>query len=173
MNGLRYVLAIIDDLSIFTWVYFLKKKSEVFEKFKDFKAFAEIATRRKIKSLKSDNGGEYTKSELLYICVENGINIQHIVPYTPQENSVAERKKRALKEMTTSILEYKYLDANMWVEAMNFVAYIQNRVPYSFSNPNVFNLMLFGSTRWARIPLDKRKYLEPQSVECIVIGYDE
>ena len=56
---------------------------------------------------------------------------------------------------------------------MNFVAYIQNRVPYSFSNPDVSNLMLFGSTRWARIPLDKRKYSEPQSVECIVIGYDE
>ena len=97
MNGLRYVLAVIDYLSIFTWVYFLKKKSQVFEKFKDLKAFVEIATRRKIKSLRSDNGGEYTKSELLYICVENGINIQHIVPYTPQQNSVVERKKRALK----------------------------------------------------------------------------
>ena len=31
MNGLRYVLAVIDYLSIFTWVYFLKKKSKVFK----------------------------------------------------------------------------------------------------------------------------------------------
>ena len=33
------------------------------------------------------------------------------------------------------------------------------------------NLSVFGS--WARIPLNKRKYLEPQSVECILIGYAE
>ena len=35
------------------------------------------------------------------------------------------------------------------------------------------NLRVFGSTSWARIPLDKRKYLEPQSVECILITYAE
>ena len=35
------------------------------------------------------------------------------------------------------------------------------------------NLRVFGSTAWARIPLDKRKYLEPQSIECIFIGYCE
>ena len=58
MNGSRYFLTFIDDLSRFTWVYFLKKKSEVFEKFKDFKASVETATGRNIKALRSNNGGE-------------------------------------------------------------------------------------------------------------------
>ena len=46
MSGSRYVLTFIDDLSISPWVYFLKKKSEVLEKFIDFKASVETATRR-------------------------------------------------------------------------------------------------------------------------------
>ena len=32
---------------------------------------------------------------------------------------------------------------------------------------------IFGSRAWAHIPTDKRKDLEPQSVECIFVGYPE
>ena len=61
MNGSRHVLTFIDDMSRFTWVYFLKKKSEVLENFIDFKASIENATRRKIKYLIYDNRGEHIK----------------------------------------------------------------------------------------------------------------
>jgi hypothetical protein len=40
-----------------TWVYFLKSKDEVFSKFKEFKALIENISERKIKILRSDNGG--------------------------------------------------------------------------------------------------------------------
>ena len=33
------------------------------------------------------------------------------------------------------------------------------------------NLRVFGSTAWARIPLDKRRALQLQSIECMFIGY--
>ena len=33
------------------------------------------------------------------------------------------------------------------------------------------NLRVFGSTAWARISHDKRKYFQTQSVECFFIGY--
>jgi hypothetical protein len=42
------------------WVYFLKSKYEVLGKFKVFKALVENLSERKIKILRSDNGGEYT-----------------------------------------------------------------------------------------------------------------
>ena len=35
------------------------------------------------------------------------------------------------------------------------------------------NLRVFGSIAWDGIPLDKRNSLQPQSVECILIGYAE
>ena len=55
-----YFTTFIDDYSRKTWIYFLKKKDEVFSKFKEFKALVENSTNRKIKVLRSDNGGEYT-----------------------------------------------------------------------------------------------------------------
>jgi hypothetical protein len=37
----------------------------------------------------------------------------------------------------------------------------------------VSHFRIFGSRAWAHIPTDKRKALEPQSVECIFVGYPE
>jgi hypothetical protein len=53
-------MLIIDDYTRMTWVYFLKEKSEAFEKLKAFKAYVENETNLKIKCLRSDNGGEFT-----------------------------------------------------------------------------------------------------------------
>jgi hypothetical protein len=55
--GYVYYLSFIDDYSRKTWVYFLKSKYEVFNKFKEFKALIENLSERKIKILRSDNGG--------------------------------------------------------------------------------------------------------------------
>jgi hypothetical protein len=41
LAGARYIFTFIDDFSRFTWVFFLKNKNLVFEKFKEFWAFAE------------------------------------------------------------------------------------------------------------------------------------
>ena len=46
-------------------VFFIKKKSEVLEKFIELKALIENASRKKIKILRYDNGGEYVSNELL------------------------------------------------------------------------------------------------------------
>ena len=73
MNGSRYVLNFIDDFSRYTWVFFIKKKSEVCEKFTKLKALIENASGQNIKILRSDNGGEYVSNELLHICSQSGI----------------------------------------------------------------------------------------------------
>lgn len=53
----RYFLMFTDDYSHFSWVYFLKFKSETFENFKKFKALVENQSGNKIKSLRTDRGG--------------------------------------------------------------------------------------------------------------------
>jgi hypothetical protein len=60
LSGYVYYVSFIDDYSPNTWVYFLKSKYEVFGKFKEFKALIENLSKRKIKILRSYNGGEYT-----------------------------------------------------------------------------------------------------------------
>ena len=78
------------------------------------------------------------------------------------------------------MLETKSLAENLWAEAMNSSVYIHNRVPHSFvkgKTPfeeyfghklDVSNLRVFGSTAWARIPLDKRRDLQPQRIKCML-----
>ena len=122
MNGSRYLLTFIDDFSRYTWVFFIKKKSEVCEKFTELKALIENASSQNIKILRYKNGGEYFNNDLLHICSQSGIQVQHSVPYTPQQNGVAERKNRSLKEMTTCMLESKKLPTNLWDEAMHAAA---------------------------------------------------
>ena len=41
LSGFEYYITFIDDFSRNTWIYFLKAKGEVFEKFKEFKALIE------------------------------------------------------------------------------------------------------------------------------------
>ena len=70
-TGLHYVMVFVDDFSRFTWVYFLKHKSEALSKFVQFKEQVEkefglsikcLHTKEfglSIKCLRTDNGGEY------------------------------------------------------------------------------------------------------------------
>ena len=45
--------------------------------------------------------------------------------------------------------------------------------PILETNPDVSNFRVFGSIAWAEIPHDKRKDLQPKSIECLFIGYIE
>eukprot|EP00253_Pinus_taeda_P008546 PITA_08546 len=111
--------------------------------------------------------------------------MQHTVPYTPQQNGVAERKNRTLKEMANCMLQSKGLSLSFWAEAINCANYIINRTPtkvlknitpeeaWSSIKPDVSHFRIFGSEAWAHIPDEKHKALEPKSEKCTFVGYSE
>ena len=76
----------------------MKAKSEVFEKFKELKALIENLSDKKIKTLRSNNGGEYTSKEFEAFWKDVGINRELTTPCNPQQNGVAERKNRTIME---------------------------------------------------------------------------
>jgi hypothetical protein len=49
-----YCVSFIDYFSRNTWIYFLRKKSEVFDKFKEFKALVENQIDKKIKVFRTN-----------------------------------------------------------------------------------------------------------------------
>jgi hypothetical protein len=106
-SGAKYALTFIDDFSRRSWVYFLKYKSEVFATFKTFKDFVEKQSSLSIKKLCTDNGGEYVNQAFKDFCREHGIQHQHFVPYTPQQNGIVERKNQTLKEMENYMIQSK------------------------------------------------------------------
>ena len=60
----RYFVSFIDDYMRHTWIYFIARKSEVFDCFRNLKGFVETETERKIKCLRSDGGKEYFSGQL-------------------------------------------------------------------------------------------------------------
>jgi transposase InsO family protein len=181
----RFVLIFVDDFSCFTWIYFLRKKSEVFQHLKDFKSLVETQSRKKIKVLRTDNRGEYVNHDIHSLFHEVGIQLQHTVPYTSQQNGVAEQKNRSLKEMASCMLHAKSLPQRLWAKELKCATYIQNisphrsvkdKTPYEAWNDlksEVSHFCIFGSRAWAWIPFEKRKELDPQSIECIFVGYPD
>ena len=63
LEGELYFMLLIDDYTRMTWVCFHKKKLEAFNYFKIFKEMVENETDLKIKTLRSNNGGEFTSNE--------------------------------------------------------------------------------------------------------------
>ncbi|KAL7372232.1 hypothetical protein ABVT39_012552 [Epinephelus coioides] len=93
IGGAKYFVTFIDDYSRCCKVYFLKQKSEVFSKFKEFEKTFSNECGQKVTRLRTDNGGEYTSSEFQEYLKAQGIHHEMTVPHTPQQNGVAERKK--------------------------------------------------------------------------------
>jgi transposase InsO family protein len=99
-----YYVSFIDDFSRNTWIYFLKKKYEFFEKFKEFKALVENHIEKIIKASRMDNGGEFDENEFEEFCKKSGIARKNTTQYTPQQNGVAERMNRTLIEKARCML---------------------------------------------------------------------
>lgn len=68
-----------------------------------YKNEVENQLNKNIKVLKSDRGGEY-ESPFGEFCLQHGVVHQTTTPYSPQQNGVAERKNRILKEMINAML---------------------------------------------------------------------
>ena len=104
LSGYVYYVSFIDDFSRKTWIYFMKNKDEVFSKFKEFKALIENHTEKKIKTFRSDNGGEFTSNEFKDLCKESRNKREFSTPYNPQQNGVAKRKNRIIMEAARAML---------------------------------------------------------------------
>jgi transposase InsO family protein len=144
----KYFLTFIDDFSKCTWAYFLKLKSKVFDKFLAYKALVENQSGHQIQRLRIDNGGKYVHNNFTSYCTTHGIQMQHSVPYTPQQNGVAKRKNRTLKEMANCMIQSKELSLKHWEEAINYANYIVNHTP----TKDLKNITLEES--WTKIKLD-------------------
>ena len=124
LGGGEYFVTFIDDHSRKTWIYFLKTKDEVFDRFREFKALVENLTRKKIEVLRSDNGGEYTDKEFKEFCASEDIRREWKTPYNPEHNGVAERKNRTIVGAAKAMLYDQDLPRFLWAEACNTTVYI-------------------------------------------------
>ncbi|GKF63223.1 retrotransposon protein, putative, ty1-copia subclass, partial [Tanacetum coccineum] len=82
-----------------------------------------------IKSLHSNRGGEYMSQEFLDHLKDHGIIAYRTPPYTPQHNSVSERRNKTLLDMVQSMMSQTTLPKSFWDYALKTAARILNMVP--------------------------------------------
>jgi transposase InsO family protein len=90
--GERWFITFIDGFSCCTWLYLLKRKSDVFSAFKDFYALLCNQYDAKVKIFRSDNGTEYVNNEFDCFLFANGIIHQTTCVNTSAQNGIAEKK---------------------------------------------------------------------------------
>jgi hypothetical protein len=185
LNGYLFYVLFIDDHSKKTWIYFLKNKDGVLAKFQEFKAQVENLTRRKIKVLRSDNGGEYTSKEFVSFCLEVGIKRELTVLYNSQQNGVTERKNITIIEATKAMIHDQSLPMTLWAEACMTTLYVQNRSPHQILKnitpeeaftkvkPQIGHFIIFGCPMYLHVPKEKRSKLEPSGRKGTFVGYNE
>ena len=118
-GGKRWFVTFIDDYSRRVWMYCMRNKNEVLQIFLEWKKMVENQTDRKIKRLRSDNGGEYTYGPFLKVCEDEGIVRHFTVPGKPQQNGVAETMNQMLIEKVRCTLFQAGLSKTFWAEALN------------------------------------------------------
>ena len=89
-----------------------------------YKALVEKQSRHQIQRLRTDNGGEYVNNNFTNYYTTQGIQMQHIVSYAPQQNGVAEKNNHTLKEIPNCMIQYKGLSPPLLGKVINCANYI-------------------------------------------------
>lgn len=183
-DGDKYFATFIDDWTRFTVVFLLRSKDEVAGCFKQYEAEMTAKFGVKISRLRTDNGGEYVGKELRSFCKDKGIKMEYTVPYTPEQNGVAERMNRTLEEKARSMLFDSDVDRSFWGEAVQTAAFLTNRSPatalgekitpfemWEKRKPDVSKLRVFGSLAYCHIPKERQRKLDEKTWKGVFIGY--
>ncbi|RVW38157.1 Retrovirus-related Pol polyprotein from transposon TNT 1-94 [Vitis vinifera] len=193
-NGQQYFITFIDDYSRYGYLFLIHEKSQSLDVFKTFKAEVELQLNKRIKSVRSDRGGEYYgrydgsgeqhPGPFAKYLEECGIVPQYTMPGSPSMNGVAERRNRTLKDMVRSMISHSTLPEKLWGEALKTAAYILNRVPtkaaaktpyelWTGRKPSLKHFHIWGCPAEARPYKPHEKKLDSKTVSSYFIGYAE
>ena len=165
LGGSQCYVSFIDNFFKTTWLYFLRKKCEVFKRFQEFKTLVENQTGKNIKVLETNNGGELCDKAFNQFCRQHDIAQQNKTPYTPQQNRVTEGMNRMLMEKERSMLRCENMAHELWAEVVDTLCYLVNRSPST--------TVVFECEYFVHAPKEKRRKLDNKLDKCIFIGYKD
>lgn len=200
LGGSKYFITFIDDYSRWTAVYMMRRKSDSLNMFKKYHKYVQVHTghsvlklnfiqrtseiQGRMKSIRTDNGGEYISNAFKQYLIDHGISHQLTIAYTPQQNGVAERMNRTLIDLVRSMLLTAGIGKEFWAEALETAVYVRNRVtsrslkegmtPHHlwYGNPlDLSHLRIFGSDCFYTIPTKNVKKLDARANPAIFVGY--
>ncbi|GJV46518.1 retrovirus-related pol polyprotein from transposon TNT 1-94 [Tanacetum coccineum] len=183
INGKKYILVIIDDYSIFTWVKFLRSKDENPQAVIKFLKQIQVGLNKTVRYICTDNGTEFVNNDLTeyYECVS--IFHQKLVLRTPQQNGVIKRWNRTLVEAVRTMLIFSKAPMFLWTEVVATACYTQNRslihtrhnkTPYELvydKKPDLTFFRVFSALCYPTNDSEDLGKLQPTTDIGIFVGY--
>nr|KAJ0185882.1 hypothetical protein LSAT_V11C900464960 [Lactuca sativa] len=138
----------------------LEHKNEAFNVFKVFQNELHNQLGKKIKTIRSDRGGEYLSYEFDEHVKNCGIVSQLTPSRKSQHNGVSEKRNRTLLDMVRSMMSHTSLPHSFWGYAHENAARIVNMVPTK---------KIWGFESYVKIETSIK--LDPRSQKYILVGY--
>ena len=182
----RYMSLIVDEFSRYMSASLLKSKDGAKDHVMAFVINAETLTAEKVKTILTDDGGEYRDSTLRKFCSGKGIKMEHTTVNTPQHNARTERANRTIFEMSRAMLFHAKLPLVFWGHAVLTAVYLLNRRVAPRNNkdktplelwagvkPDLSTLRVWGCDAYVHPTQDpsKLKKLDSRALKCIFLGY--
>ena len=119
----------MDDFKRYTWVIFIKNKSDFLKVFKTFYELTKTQFGKQIKILRTDNAHELNKGETLAFYKSKCIPHQSCCTETPQQNGVVERKHKHLLEVARTLYRQSKIPSMFWGDCVLSAAHTINKMP--------------------------------------------
>ncbi|CAI7886627.1 unnamed protein product [Closterium sp. NIES-54] len=158
-----FFLVVVDDYSCYTTMFPLAKKSDVTSTLIRWLLTTADTRGCHVNCLHSDRGGEFHSGVLAGFCREHGIRQSWMLPESPQQNGVAERRISLVMEIAHTSMTHARAPHFLWPYAVRYAAHQLNLWP-RVSQPEVSLTCL-----WTGSP-DK---ISPRAVPCVFLGFPE
>jgi hypothetical protein len=184
LGGGHYFISFTNDFSHFTWLYFLKKKFEALQTFKENCAKVELQfILLKLLILYSDHRGEYVLGDFFIFCTKVSITHELTQAYTPSHNGVSEQKNHTFLEKVHLMVVDAQTLKFPWVNVVNTINYITNQSPTRANNgmtsyqklfkvlPKLKHLQVWGCIVYVHEHDEQRTKLDSKNKRCIMVDY--
>ena len=159
-------------------------KDEVISLIKDFVKMAQNQFSHTVKTIRSDNALEFSKSnEALDFFASTGIMHQIYCVQIPQQNGVVERKHKHLLETSQALLFQSNRPLKFWGDCVLTATYLINRLPsVLLQNKSPFevlhgkaaiydHLRVSGCLCYMSTTKQGRDKFQPRAIPCVFLGY--
>ncbi|XP_075499903.1 uncharacterized protein LOC142538472 [Primulina tabacum] len=183
LGGKKYSFVCVDDFSRFSWVSFIREKSDTFDVFKNLITRITNFHALKVRRIRTDHGKEFENVSFSSFCDRKDISHEFSAPKTPQQNGIVERKNMTLQEMARVMLASKNIAKRFWAEALNTACHISNRVylrsgstmtSYEIimgKKPNLKYFHVFGCVCYTLNDRDQLAKFDSKNDKCLFLGY--
>jgi hypothetical protein len=125
----RYYISFTDGFSSHRVILFMVKKSEAYQKIKQYKEFVLTQRGKRCKVFRFDQGREYVADKTIELLSNEGIRVEITAPYSHEQIGIAECLNRTVIEKVRAMLISHSLPLFLWPDAITYAIYLINCTP--------------------------------------------